>query len=409
MHRAKFIDSIVRVLLLLCLAVLPTIGVTSASEGAPRRTAQKPKRTPPDTAVIAVKPLPPLLPFARLEQWEQQTTPDSGRATELTGPAANSVLTLCRYFGIGFDVTSVYRTSLSPLEWPLVFAKDMPNPRRQRREIEDLLRFNGLRYHAIVTEETGGMADALARGIATGAPVLLNGPGAPIIYGYDRRETDPWWWTQISDRREILYESERVKNLVYWTDEPSANLAWVVTGPDSGTGVATAVQPNDYAWLTSVSASVTGSEASGVSAYPLSIRAFHDRLVTARTLPELRQPATMTDPLGIRRARAARDFAVAILEHLSAMALDTALSQPLHLTLYFYHNATLSLDRLDSLLYSSQQQGDMIALCQANWANTARREKAATALTELLEWEKQASQQVTVALQVQLQSKNKHR
>ena len=224
-------------------------------------------------------------------------------------------------------------------------------------------------------------------------------PAAPIIYGFDRREADAWWLVQWREDREIVYESERTRTLVWWTDDPSANIAWAVTGPDSN-AASSRFQSDDYGWLRTLNASVAGNERQGVLPYPLSIRGFRDRLAEAPALPELLTPVDSLDPLGIRRALATRDYTVNVVERLTAMAVDTALSQPLRLALYFYHNATQSLDRLDSLLYDAASGPDILLLSQANWANPSRKDQAVATLTQMLEWEKQASQQVAIALQV---------
>jgi hypothetical protein len=312
---------------------------------------------------------------------------------------AGSVERLCRYYGVAFDVTSPLTASLSPLEWPMVFADEKPNPKRQRIEIENLLTQNSLRYQLLSTAEPRELADVIARAVADGAPVLLNAPEAPTIYGFDRREADSWWLVQWRERREIVYESERLKMLVWWTDDPAANLAWAVIGPDSNSASSQS-KPDEFAWLQTLNASVAGNERAGVSPYPLSIRGIREKLAATTTMPELLAPIDSTDPAGLRWARSARDYTVDIVERLTATAVDTALSQPLRLALYFYHNATQSLDRLDSLLYDASTSNDVVHRCQANWANAGRKDKGVVALTQLLEWEKRALQQVTAALQV---------
>ena len=397
--------------ILLCF-VLPDAGA-AARRHAPKKkttvsTRAKAKPKPKLDKIVAivkaeVKPPRPLPPFAQLDLWEPRSARDSA-ADAPSDRTARSIERLCRYYGIAFDFTSPLTASLSPLEWPAVFTGQKPNPRRQRIEIEKLLTQNSLRFQPLITVEPGDLADVIARAIADGAPVLLNAPGAPIVYGFDRRETDPWWLVQWRERREIVYESERMKTLVWWTDDPAANLAWAMTGPDSGSA-SSKLRPDDNAWLPTVNASVTGNERDGVNPYPLSIRGFRDKLASAASMPELLAPIDSTDPFGLRRARAARDYTVDIIERLTAMAVDTALSRPLRLALYFYHNATQSLDRLDSLLYDASTGNDVLPRSRANWANPGRKDQGAAALMQMLEWEKQASQQVAIALQVQEKGK----
>ena len=369
----------------------PPKKVTAAST----RAKPKPK---PDTTVVDTTPARPLPAFAQLDLWEQRLSKGNVASTPI-GHVARSIEQLCHYYGIAFDVTSPLTASPSPLEWPAVFADQKPNARRQRLELEKLLTQNGLRYQSLITVETKDQADVIARAISDGAPVLLNAPGAPIMFGYDRRETDPWWLVQWRERREIVYESERMRKLVWWTDDPAANIAWAIAGPDSSSGSST-LKPDDYVWLRLLSGSVAGNEREGVSPYPLSIRGIRDRLSSGAAMPELLVPVDSLDPLGLRRARDAREYTVNLVERLTALAVDSALSQPLRLALYSYHNSTQSLDRLDSLLYDYTTGPGVLSRCQANWTNTGRKDQSLAALTQLLEWERQASQEVAAVLKV---------
>jgi hypothetical protein len=392
---------------IMSLLILADPGISAqkrtSKKAASAKPAHKSTAKPALDSALVVKQAPapppgPLPPFAQLDQWEQRSSRGPLSIT-LTNQVARSVERLCQYYGVAFDITSPLRVNLSAHEWPSVFADQKPNPKRQRVEIENLLTLNSLRFRPLITAEPGEMADVMARAVADGAPILLNAPAAPIIYGFDRREADAWWMVQWREGREIVYESERTRTLVWWTDDPSANIAWAVTGPDSN-AASSRFQADDYAWLRTLNASVAGNERQGVLPYPLSIRGFRDKLADAPALPELLTPVDSLDPLGIRRALATRDYTVDIVERLTAMAVDTALSQPLRLALYFYHNATQSLDRLDSLLYDAASGHDILLLSQANWANPSRKDQAVATLTQMLEWEKQASQQVAIALQV---------
>ncbi|MBI5867362.1 MAG: hypothetical protein HZB43_03600 [candidate division Zixibacteria bacterium] len=372
----------------------------SAQQRSSRKSTKKPKAA--DTVAVVKKapeiPLPPPPTFAQIDQWETR----SARIAITDAPVghiARSVERLCRYFGIGFDITSPLLSSLSPHEWPMVFAEQRPNSKRQRIEIEKLLHRNSLRFETLSTAEPKDLSDVMARAVAGGAPVLLNAPAAPIIYGYDRREADPWWLVQWREQREIVYESERIRTLVWWTDDPTANLGWAIHGPDSSF-LSSKMQVDDYGWLRTVTASVTGNEKEGVTPYPLSIRGVREKLNASAELPPLLPPVDSLDPLGIRRARSNRDYTVGVVERLTALAVDTSLSQPLRLALYFFHNATQSLDRLDTLMYDAMRRADVMDRVRANWANPTRKGQGVETLTQLLESEKQAVQQVGIALAV---------
>lgn len=394
-------------LALVLLGIWMDSGAVAQNRSSKRSTGTKSKSKAAasvDTAAAVKKtqeppPTPPP-PFAQIVQWETKSV--RGSITDApVGHIARSVERLCRYFGVGYDIVSPLLASLSPHEWPMVFAEQRPNARRQRSEVENLLRRNSLRFETLITAEPKDLADVMARAVAGGAPVLLNAQAAPVIYGYDRREADSWWLVQWREEREIIYESERMRLLVWWTDDPSANIAWAIHGPDSG-AASSKMQADDYEWLRRVTKSVTGNEKEGISPYPLSIRGLREKLGAAAELPALLPPIDSLDPLGIRRARANRDYTVAVVERVTALAVDTALSQPLRLALYFFHNSTQSLERLDTLLYDAVPGPAAAVMDRArtNWADPARKTQGIETISQLLEWEKQAAQQVGIALGV---------
>jgi len=339
-----------------------------------------------------------LLPrFFQITDWETRSRLPSTIASGLTDRTEFAVATLKQYTGAMGTATSIPRLGLSPLEWPVVFAGERISPRRLRQEIEQRMRDAGVAFRELIAFEGAIFVDSIARSIADGNPVLLNAPDAPILYGYDRREPDTWWWMQSGPKSEILLESERQARFVYWADDPASNIAWSVTGiaPDESPAD---LEEAEFEFLAIISRSVQGDAAVGLRPYPLSVRAFHDSLAAAATLPMLRADAPETDPLGIRRAIDARNQVTSLLETLTLRMVDTTISQPLRLALYFYHNSIESLKRVESFLYEGNPESTTIDRCRANWSNDVRRPQAADAAGSILEWERQAAEQVSLAL-----------
>lgn len=346
--------------------------------------------------------------FWTLEGWPEQIPnlpAKSGRHLNRLGMA---VAALCGYYKIPFDNQSPIIASPSPLAWPRVFAGDSINPMRLKVNFERLADANGLLYREMVVFEPKEAGDSIVSALMEGAPVLLNAPDWPIVYGYDRRESDPWWWIQHGQLSEILFDSERRESYAYWSDSPASNLSWAITGADTTfSAVETNREANAFAWLKTVHQSVAGNPANGIEPYPLSIRAFRDRVETNESVPALAEPVDESDPLGVRRVRQARLYAIELLEWLSQMSIDTSQTSALRLTLYYYHNSLQAIDRLDSLLYGGATSTVPPSAYREVWDREALRAQAASALTDLLEWEKQAAEQIAVIVSLREPPKQK--
>jgi hypothetical protein len=346
-------------------------------------------------------PPSPLPEFSLIEDWQTRTADSMVGSGDEVPAIVTAVTRLCRYFDLTYDEMSPMAADLSPLEWPRVFAGQAPNPRRMSAEYGRMLEVNRLAYRPMITLEPRESVDSLARAIADGSPVLLNTPKAPILYGYDLREPDPWWWVQWPDHREIMLESERIRTVAYWSDDPAAGVAWAVTSPDSeALEVLRDERARGYQWLRTVTASVRGDASVGLRPYPLSLRAFRDSVEASLDVPKLLEPIDPRDPLGVRRAREMRSYAVELLEWLTATATDTLHTQPMRLALYYYHNAIEILTQLDTLLYDAQPGPVNPDTYRENWRNDVRKPQIVAKMTDLLEWEKQAAQQLAAALSV---------
>ncbi len=338
--------------------------------------------------------------FWTIDSWRDRVTPAATGSNAIFDPAGVVAKALCDYYAMPFDNNSILAFHPSPLNWPRVFAGERQNPLYVKTRFERLAGFNAIAYREIVVLNMESLIDSLMTEVSDNHPVVLNHPEWPILYGYDTREPDAWWLVYRNARGEILFESERREEYTYWADHPAANVAWAVTGQDtqSTAQLMMDTKADAFRWLETIHHSVQGDRDHGIMPYPLSIRALRDSLATATDVPTLATPLVTNDPLGIRRARRAREYAATLLERLSMQVVDTMDTQPLRLALYFYHNSVETLIRLDSLMYNHPHQTIPPGRLEETWADDNRRSDAVAALTDLLEWEKQAAEQIEAVI-----------
>jgi hypothetical protein len=315
-----------------------------------------------------------------------------------TQPVEYAVERLCRYYGGAYNPTAAIRTSLAPLAWPRVFKRDTPNAHRQRIEIRALLEANSLVFREIspLDLRPKAFADSVAMAVSHDQPVLLNSPDAALVYGYDRREPDHWWWFDRAGAPEIVLESERTARYTYWTDDQAGGIAWAVTGVDSAAPLAS----DSLAWqfLRTIIRSIQGVPEDGVEAYPLSLRDFRDILASTDTLPTLSDPDATHDPLGILRAKIAREHLLLLLEELGAQQRDSVIIESLRLTEYHIHSAINMLTEMSTSLYGAITQPSVMDTLTVNWAGIRPRRRALEAMTDLLKAEKLATESLQIAV-----------
>lgn len=334
--------------------------------------------------------------FYLIRGWEA-TVAQTEHATS-TQPVEYAVERLCRYYGGDFDPETSIRSSLAPLAWPRVFERDVPNAHRQRIEIRALLDANGLRYREIIPLDLRprALADSVATAVSQDQPVLLNSPDAAIVYGYDRREPDHWWWFDRAGAPEIVLESERTARYTYWSDDQAGGITWSVTGADtSNRPIRDSI---DWLFLRTIVSSIQGVPGNGVSAYPLSLRDFRDLLASSDSLPALAKPVTPQDPLGILRAKVAREYLLGVLEDLGSSQRDSVIVESIRLSEYHLHSAIAALSSVSTALYGVTPQSSVMDTLTANWLGIRPRRRALEAMTDLLKAEKLATESLQIAV-----------
>ncbi|MBI3661780.1 MAG: hypothetical protein HY234_01840 [Acidobacteria bacterium] len=291
--------------------------------------------------------------FYQLPGWESLLE-DPVPTSDAGSPASLSVARVCRYFHVAYEAAAARSASSSPLAWPVVFADEAANPRSQRQDIASQLTACGLAFREITPldlKQPREMADSLVNALIAGNPIVCNVTSAPIIYGYDRREPDPWWLVVGSKGTEVILESERQGRLMMGGDDPATGSVWIVSGTSVHVSTTLEVRQRDYDVLRRISRSVRGDPATGLEPYPLTLRALRDRLAQTDSLPRLAEPIVPTDPIGAIRAAAARDELNWTLERIMPSTRDTALQVTLRLAQYFCHNSAEKLHELADLMY----------------------------------------------------------
>lgn len=334
--------------------------------------------------------------FHQIPDW---VAPDPVVGDTLSGePAEYAVARLCRHHGVLFHSNSAVLADLSPLEWPRVLATETPNAGRQRLETRSLLESNGLSFREIIPFDIrpSALADTITAAIGTDHAVLLNSPDAAIIYGYDRREPDHWWLIDRAGSPEIVLESERTPQFTLWSDDPTAGALWLIT---AGRAVfPPSADTAGWAFLQRVVQSVKGVPESGIEPYPLSLRRFRDLLASRDSLPQLVTPVHTKDPLGILRAKLAREFLIEVLQHTNVRPADTSISEPLRLAEYHVHSSVSTLTEMATVLYGTAQTESVLDSLDVNWNGIRPRFRALELMTELLKSERLASESLESAV-----------
>lgn len=356
---------------------------------------RQPERPQSDTVAVVNGVAPP---FYLIPGWETMLAQHSPITPN--GPAEFAIERLCQFHGRPYDPSSVFRASPSPLAWPRAFAAESVNARLQRIALRAMLDGNGLDVREVIPLDLkpSALADSIAGAIALDHPVLFNSPDAAIAYGYDRREPDHWWWIDRAGTPEILLESERNVQFTFWSDDPAAGIIWLVTGSSQ----TPAVLSDSLGWvfLGRTVRSVQGNEEEGVEPYPLTLRRFRDMLASTDSLPLLATPIVSDDPLGIKRAKAAREYLLTVLLTVASGSKqsDTSVTQPLRLAEYHLHSAIDALASMSLALYGSAPGNAAMDSLQVNWNGIRARREALEQLSELLKSEKLALESLGVAV-----------
>lgn len=348
---------------------------------------------PSDSGTVSPESIPH---FYLIRGWE--ATIAQTEHAESTQPVEYAVERLCRFYGGDFDPETAIRSSLAPLAWPRVLERDIPNAHRQRIEIRALLDANGVRFREIIPLDlqAKALADSVATAVSQDHPVLLNSPDAALVYGYDRREPDNWWWFDHAGAPEIVLESERTARYTYWTDDQAGGVAWAITGVDANDRPIH--DSMDWLFLRTIVNSIQGVPESGVAVYPLSLRDFRDLLASSDSLPALAKPITPQDPLGILRAKVAREYLLGVLEGLSVGQRDSIIGESIKLSEYHLHSAIAALSTASMALYGATPQSSVIDTLTANWMGLRPRRRALEAMTDLLKAEKLATESLQIAV-----------
>lgn len=372
-----------RVLLMcvLCAWALP--------EATPAQTRRAPAKKPES---IEPAPLPP---FSLIRGWEE-TALQTAQSTP-GHPVAFSLERLSQFWRAPYDGQLLRRLNRSPLEWPRIFADDTPDPNRQRLEIRAFLDASGFAYREFIPLDLRreGFADSLAAALAADQPVLMNNPLAAVIYGYDRREPDAWWWFDEAGTSEIVLESEWTERFTYWSDSPTAGVGWAISGLREPAKI-----PSDsltWAWLRIIARSVQGVPEEGVTPYPLSLRRMQELLASSDSLPALSPQVQLADPLAIGRMREAREDVIALAADLVGRLRDTAVTEPLKLVQYHMHTASSVLSELAVTLYGAPAESGMVDLSRT-WNSPHARGRALQLVGDLLKSEKLAMESLAAAL-----------
>lgn len=197
-----------------------------------------------------------------------------------------------------------------------------------------LLRHYGLTFDIAYPADFAEAEQIAATQISNGYPVIAIHPRPYLLFGYDYREPDPYWYAARftpADRVEITTRSAWRADWWLWEPDPSSVILMEITGLDS-TGI-TPVPPKVV--FTNLLASAKTDTAAGAVSYIRPILQMIDSLSEATAPPNIiHPPEDDADPLYLHRAEMQRLQLHKYLESLGPRARNAEVQQNLRLAMY---------------------------------------------------------------------------
>jgi hypothetical protein len=214
-----------------------------------------------------------------------------------------------------------------------------------------------------------------------------------MLFGYDYREPDPFWYMQRFSPRgeiEISTRSQWRRQWWLWEAEPTSVILLKITGP-----VTAPTAPSDPEEIMAKLLTTAKTDtATGVTSHIRPILRMIDSLSQATATPQIvNPPENPQDPLGFRRAEIQRRRLAELLEGLAPQARDTETQQNLRLAIYSANKAASEFAAAQRALYTDAESpvpGDSVSVITTitrRWVE--HRLEAADFLSEVLRWERQ--------------------
>ena len=280
-----------------------------------------------------------------------------------------------------------------PLRVPNPFNTTAPRSTGLLARTTTRLRQYGISFDISSPADFTEAEQSVAKQISRGHPVVAIHPHPYVLFGYDYREPDPFWYiTRFSPdgRTEIITRSAWRADWWLWEPDPTSVILLVIDEQDS---VKIEPLPPQEVFANLLSAAKTDT-ATGIVSYIRPILRMIDSLAEAITPPEIIQPPEdNTDPLYLRRAEIQRLRLHEYFKSLTPRARNSEVQQNLRLATYSASKAAgeFAAARLD--MYGDDPTpaaADTISIIERiNQRWLEHHLDAADHLTEVIRWERQ--------------------
>jgi len=321
----------------------------------------------------------------------QPASPDT--ETIVVEPAESLARVLAGYYAATDTIADDFSALPNPLSIPNPFDLSVGRSAELLDRITSRLRQYGIAFDISYPADFPEAEEVIARHISTGFPVLALHPHPIMLFGYDYREPDPFWYIQRFSPRgeiEISTRSQWRRQWWLWEAEPTSVILLEITGP----ATATTAPSDPKEIMTKLLTNAKTDTATGVTSYIRPILRMIDSLSQAPATPQIvNPPEDPQDPLGLHRAEVQHTRLVEYLETLAPRVRETATQQNLRLAVYSASKAAAEFAAARRALYTDEKNAasadsaSVIATIARRWVE--HRLEAADHLSEALRWERQ--------------------
>ncbi len=221
-----------------------------------------------------------------------------------------------------------------PLRIPNPFAPPGGRSINLSQRMTNCLERFGFSYEITYPEDFSSAAQIAARQISRGFPVIALHPRPYVLFGFDYRETEPFWFVvrfSPADNIELITRSNWRSEWWLWEPDPRSVTLISVTGRNS----AAKVPDQPAVVIAKLLESARTDSTSGRVSYIKPILQMIDSLTEAPEMPRIVvPPEDSADPLYFRRAQTQRLELQTYLESLASRVQDTQVQQNLRLAMY---------------------------------------------------------------------------
>jgi len=321
----------------------------------------------------------------------QPESPDTGSGID--DPFAAAARALANFYSIPASPADKFAWLVDPLRVPNPFESPANRSADLFARAMSRLAQTGISSTISYPADFAEAEESAAQAIVAGHPVLALHPRPILLFGYDYREPDPFWYIlrfSPTGASEITTRSQWRADWWLWEADPASVTLIEIAGRDTTT--LTTPAPEDV--LEKVLAAAKTDTALGVTSYIRPILQLQDTLAKALTPPAMLNASNdPRDPLYLLQVSAQRAQFQDYLKSLLPLARDSTVAQSLRLSIYSAGKAAEAYAFAARELYgdsASVGAADSATIAEsiaARWVE--HRLGAAKGLAEAVGWERQ--------------------